>query len=119
MVLANFVTIIVGLFVVLELIDNSAYCLDLFLHAVVRDVQNVFHILLLHDWLSNRVSVVYYVMMVIYDDLKYGTLHGNLSKKMIYYDGPFLACNTSGGIYGQIDVFTVLIYHALSLKLSS
>ena len=56
--------------------------------------------------------------MVIYDDLKYGTLRGNLSKKTIYYDGPFLACSKSGGIYGQMDVFTVLIYHALSLKLS-
>ena len=63
-------------------------------------------------------SVIYYIAMVIYDDLKYGTLCGNLSKKTIYYDGHFFACNTSGGIYGQVDVFTVLMYHALSLKLS-
>ena len=38
--------------------------------------------------------------------------------KMIYYDGPFLVCSKSGGINGQMDKFTVLIYHALSLKLS-
>ena len=30
-----------------------------------------------------------------------------------------MAFSKSGGIYGQMDVFTVLIYHALSLKLSS
>ena len=38
---------------------------------------------------------------------------------MIYYDGPFLACSKLGGIYGQIAKITVLINHALSLKLSS
>ena len=63
-------------------------------------------------------SVVYYITMVIYDDLEYGTLRGNLSKKTIYYDSPFLVCSKSGGIYGQINGFIVLIYHALSLKLS-
>ena len=63
-------------------------------------------------------SVVYYVTMVIYDDLYYGTLCGNLSKKTICYDEPFLACSKSRGIYGQIGEFTVLIYHALSFKLS-
>ena len=56
--------------------------------------------------------------MVIYDDLKYGTLCGNLSKNMIYYDGLFLVCSKSGSIYGQINESTVLIYHVLSLKLS-
>ena len=57
--------------------------------------------------------------MVIYDDLKYGSLDANLSNKRIYYDGPFLVCSKSGGIYGQIDEFPVLIYHGISLKLSS
>ena len=42
-------------------------------------------------------SVVYYVTMVIYNDLKYGTLRGNLSKKMIYYEGLFwLVVNQRG-----------------------
>ena len=65
-----------------------------------------------------QTSVVYYITMVIYDDLKYGTLHGNLSKKTIYYNGSFLACSKSGGIYGQMDESTRLIYHALLLTLS-
>ena len=57
--------------------------------------------------------------MVIYDDLKYRTLHGNLSKKMIYYEGLFLACNKSKGIRGHIGEITVLINHDPSLKISS
>ena len=67
----------------------------------------------------NRTSVVYYVTVVVYDDLQYGTLRSSLSKKMIYYNGSFLVCRESGGIYKQIGAFTLLIYHALSLKLSS
>ena len=57
--------------------------------------------------------------MVIYDDLEYGTLRGNLSKKTIYYEGLFVACSKSKGIYRQIGEITVLINHDPSLKLSS
>ena len=38
-------------------------------------------------------SVVYYITMVVSDDLEFGTLCGNLSKKMIYCDDHFIACS--------------------------
>ena len=57
--------------------------------------------------------------MVIYNDLNYGTLRGNLSKKMIYYEGLFLAYSKSKGTYEQIGEITVLINYDPLLKLSS
>ena len=45
----------VGPFVVLEHISKTAYCLDLSLFAALRGVHDVFHVLLLCDWLSNGV----------------------------------------------------------------
>ena len=48
---------IVGSFVVLEHIGNTVYHLDLPLCTALRGVFNVFHVLLLHDWLSSRVNV--------------------------------------------------------------
>ena len=45
----------VGPFVVLECIGKSVYRLDLSLHSALRGVHNVFHVLPLHDWLTNGV----------------------------------------------------------------
>ena len=45
----------VGLFVVLEHIGKAAYRLDLSSRAALRGFHNVFHVLLLRDWLSNGV----------------------------------------------------------------
>ena len=46
---------IFGLFAVLECIGKTAYHLYLSSHAALRGVCNVFHVLLLRDWLSNGV----------------------------------------------------------------
>ena len=45
----------VGLFVILERISKTAYCLDLLSRAALRGVHNVFHVPFLRNWLSNRV----------------------------------------------------------------
>ena len=45
----------VGPFVVLECTVKTAYHLDLSSHAALSGVHNVFHVLLLRDWLSNGV----------------------------------------------------------------
>ena len=44
-----------GPFVVTEPIGNMAYRLDLSQRAALRGVHNVFHVLLLHGWLTNGV----------------------------------------------------------------
>ena len=44
----------VGPFIILECIGKTVYHVD-FSRAALRGVHNVFHILWLHDWLSNRV----------------------------------------------------------------
>ena len=38
-----------------ECIGNTAYHLDLSQHAALRGVHDIFHVLLLHSWLSNGV----------------------------------------------------------------
>ena len=45
----------VGPFVVVERIGNVAYCLDLSRSAALSGVHDVFHVSLLHSWLSNGV----------------------------------------------------------------
>ena len=45
----------VGPFIVVERIGNMAYHLDLSRSAVLRGVHDVFHVSLLHGWLSNGV----------------------------------------------------------------
>ena len=44
-----------GPFVVVECIGNTAYHLDLLRSAALRGVHDVFHVSLLHGWLSNGV----------------------------------------------------------------
>ena len=39
----------------LECFSNTAYCLDLSSHAALRGVYNLFHVLLLRNWLSHGV----------------------------------------------------------------
>ena len=51
----NFCNHFVGPFVILEHIDKIAYLLDLSSCTTLRGVHNVFHVLLLRDWLSNGV----------------------------------------------------------------
>ena len=45
----------VGPFVVVECIGNTAYHLDLSCSAALSGVHNVFHVSLLHGWLTNGV----------------------------------------------------------------
>ena len=45
----------VGPFVITERIGETAYRLDLSLHAALHGVHNVFHVSLLCDWHNNRV----------------------------------------------------------------
>ena len=45
----------VGPFIVVENIGNTAYCLDLSRSAALSGVHDVFHVSLLHGWLSNSV----------------------------------------------------------------
>ena len=45
----------VGPFVVTEHIGETAYRLDLSLHAPLHGVHNVFNVSLLHDWHNNKV----------------------------------------------------------------
>ena len=45
----------VGPFVITEYSGKTAYRLDLSLHAVLRGVHNVFHVLLLCNWHNNGV----------------------------------------------------------------
>ena len=45
----------VGPFVVTKHIGNMAYCLDLLQRGALRGVHDVFHVSLLHGWLSNGV----------------------------------------------------------------
>ena len=45
----------VGPFIAVERIGNTAYCLDLLRSAALSGVHDVFHISLLHGWLSNGV----------------------------------------------------------------
>ena len=45
----------IGLLVITECIGETAYRLDLSLHAALRGVHNVFHVSLLHNWHNNRV----------------------------------------------------------------
>ena len=45
----------VGLFIVLKCIGKTAYHLDLSSRAALSGIYNVFHVSLLHDWLSNGV----------------------------------------------------------------
>ena len=44
-----------GSFIILEHIGKTVYCLDLSSRTALRGVHNVFHVLLLNDWLSNGV----------------------------------------------------------------
>ena len=44
-----------GPFIVVECIGNMAYPLDLLRSAALRGVHDVFHVLLLHSWLTNVV----------------------------------------------------------------
>ena len=43
------------MFVVLERIGDTAYCLDLSSCTTLRGIHNILHVSLLHDWLSNGV----------------------------------------------------------------
>ena len=44
-----------GPFVIVERIGNMAHCLDLLCSAVPSGVHNVFHVSLLHGWLTNGI----------------------------------------------------------------
>ena len=55
------------------------------------------HLLHQEVLLGPGVSVVDYITMMIYDGLKYRTLHSNLAKICQNYDGIFLACSQSRG----------------------
>ena len=45
-------------FIVLECIGYNAYHLDELLCAALKGIHNVFHVSLLHNWLSNRVPPI-------------------------------------------------------------